>query len=246
MSVIPNGIPPGNGILSTLSSNSPLLTGLESYWILGEASGTRADSHGTNDLTPANTPGNTTGKITNALDLVSASSQYLTIASNSSITTGDVDWTFTSWVNIKNKAAAYLLFGKGDALSFSNVEFELYYSFSSDRFYFRVSDGSTYINLFANSFGSPSINTWYFVSIAHVASLSRIFISVNDGTVDSANIGAGAVPSSTGPFRIGARGNATDFANARVCEVGFWKRALTSAENTEVYNAGSGLAYPFS
>ena len=50
--------------------SNPGTTGLVSYWALDETSGTRYDSHGSNDLTDNNTVGYTTGVQGNAADFI--------------------------------------------------------------------------------------------------------------------------------------------------------------------------------
>ena len=49
------------------------------------------------------------------------------------------------------------------------------------------------------------------------------------------------------PFDIGCSDtwNSSSRANADICCVGLWKRALTAAETTALYNNGAGLVYPF-
>lgn len=228
------------------STSSTLNTSLISYWKLEETGASnRNDSISTNHLTAVNTPANTTGKIGSALDCVSASTQYLTIASNSQLQTGNIDFTIAFWVQIKDKVAARCLIQKGDALSFANIEYEIYYSSASDRFLFRVSDGTTFVSQLASTFGPPTISTWYFVVCKHVSATKTISISVNNGAFDSIAIGAGQIPTSTAAFRIGARGDATDPANALLDEVGFWKKELSAAEITELYNSGAGKTTPF-
>ena len=66
---------------------------LVSYWILGEASGERADSHDSNPLTDNNTVGQAAGKITNAADFIPGNSEYLNHADNASLSFGDDPFT---------------------------------------------------------------------------------------------------------------------------------------------------------
>jgi hypothetical protein len=45
-------------------------------------------------------------------------------------------------------------------------------------------------------------------------------------------------------FNVGARDSIYTFTGS-IDEVGFWNRALTSAERASIYNSGTGKAYPF-
>lgn len=89
-----------------------LLTNLESYWKLDEASGNATDAHGTNTLTNNNSVGSGTGKLNGCRTFARASSQRLSIADNSSIGLGDVDFTFTAWVKFDSLTGEQAWIGK--------------------------------------------------------------------------------------------------------------------------------------
>jgi hypothetical protein len=81
--------------------NSGLATGLVSYWELEESSGTRNDSHGSNNLTDVNTVGVATGIQGDAADFVRANTESLTITDASQTgldITGDMSLSF--WMNV--------------------------------------------------------------------------------------------------------------------------------------------------
>mgnify|MGYP000494069415 CR=1 FL=1 len=55
---------------------------------------------------------------------------------------------------------------------------------------------------------------------------------------------AGVFSSGTADFTIGAEhGGSSNVSNATVDEAAFWKRALSAADVTTLYNSGNGLAY---
>ena len=68
------------------------------FWKLGEASGTRVDSIGSNDLTDNNTVTQAAGKIGNCAQFTAANSEYLSIADNAALSTGDIDFSIVFWV----------------------------------------------------------------------------------------------------------------------------------------------------
>lgn len=104
--------------------------------------------------------------------------------------------------------------------------------------------GGTDTTVTANTFGAISAATWYFVVAWHDSVSNQIGISVN-GTADTAAHSAG-VFDGTGPFAIGARVNATsDYWDGLIDEFGFWRRVLSGAEITELYNAGAGRDYAY-
>ena len=94
-------VPPATGAVLSLpvvgeaSPASPLLTNLVSYWKLDEASGTRADSHGTNHLTPSNAPVGAAGKIGQGCDFESSSGQMLSHPDADPL--GNESFTYALW-----------------------------------------------------------------------------------------------------------------------------------------------------
>lgn len=212
---------------------------LISYWELNEASGNAIDAHGSNDLTDNNTVGSAAGKINNARSFVSANTEFLSRATNADLETGDIDFTFSAWVNISDKSTFRGFITKQQA----DIEYILRYDSSTDRLAFYVSsDGSGFTSVSANNFGSPSTSTWYFVTCWHDAAANTINIQVNNGTPNSASHSTG-VKVGTNGFAIGGRASGGELWDGLIDQVGFWKRKLTDGERTELYNSGNGLSY---
>src|SRR3990167_2024195 len=212
-----------------------LLDNLIAYWKLENVS----DSTGTiTDLTNNATVTFTAGKILNAGTFASASSQSLSHASEANLQTGDIAWTFNFWVKLTDKVANQAFIYKGDAAD-SVLEYIVYLDQAGDRLILNVAGtGGT-----ANNFGSPPTGTYFMVTVIHASAGGAITIQVNNGTANSAAGVTGI--SDANLFRIG-RSGAGSYANGQIDEVGFWKRALTAGEITELYNGGNGLTYPFS
>lgn len=221
---------------------STLLTGLVAFWKLEEASGTRVDEVGSNDLTDNNTVTQATGKVGNAAQFTAANSESLSIADNADVSMGaGVQFTIAGWFYLDNKSTYRHAWAKWE----SGVQFEyrLLYNVDTDKFEFWVSsDGSGFSTVTATSFGSPSTATWYFIMCRYDG--TNISISVNDGTVNNTAFTAD-VFNGTQAFRLGSK-TGGDYWDGRIDAVGLWKRALTTAEVTEFYNAGNGREHPFS
>jgi hypothetical protein len=225
-----------------------LTDSLSAYWKLDEASGTREDSHGANDLTDNNTVGSTTGKLNTAGSFIAANSEYLSIADNATLSFDPATpFTFSAWVYLQSKVVDRTI---GGSWNFAGADrsFIVYYQSSSDRFRFEISaDGSTSgVSINADSLGSPATGTWYFVVAWHDYLGGFIAIQVNNGTVDQASW-LGGTRNTASPFILGANGTGTGaFWNGRIDEVGYWVGdILTASERTQLYNGGAGLAYPF-
>lgn len=118
----------------------------------------------------------------------------------------------------------------------------------------------------ASSFGAPSLATWYHIVVQWTVSGGTLSIQVNDGTVDSASVTSnfggfsavsrahakplGSVGTHIAQARFGAlnklRTTGTERMdwNGRLSLPHLWATNLTGAEVTQMFNAGSGAAYP--
>lgn len=77
---------------------STLITDLAAYWKLDEASGTRSDSAGSSHLTDNNTVTQSSGRVGNAGQFTAANNEYLSVADNAALSSGDVDITVAGWI----------------------------------------------------------------------------------------------------------------------------------------------------
>jgi len=214
-----------------------LTDNLISYWKLNEVSGARADSVGTNNLTDNNTVAGVAGKIGNATQHVAVNLEYLSIASNATLQTGDIDFTWACWAQVATKTARQGIIVK-DA-NVAGAAYLLEYENTQDRFRCRIDVSAT---LRADILGSPTANTWYFLVFWHDSTANTINIQGNNGVANSAALVHDGLTDAA-PFEIGRF--ITFYLDGMVDEVGFWKRVLTAQEKTDLYNGGAGLSYPF-
>jgi hypothetical protein len=230
------------GLTSYRTVVSSLLTGIKAYWKLEEASGNRVDSTGRgNDATPTNTPGNTTGKVGNALNLVRTSSQYVSKLASADVNFGtSTDWSVVFWVKFASKpAGSTFLWSRSDAGEVST--WGCYYSSAADRLRANGT-GPAEVSAQADNFGAISTGTWMFVVIGFTSSSQTLSIQVNNGVANSATPPS-AITVTTGDLFIG--GYLGGEFDGDIDEFGIWHRLLTAAEITELYNSGTGITYPF-
>jgi len=232
----------------TKDAGTPTLqASLISYWKLTETSGTRFDLVGGNHLTDNATVTQARGRGVYAFPLqaqfTSANSEYLSIPDNAALSTGDIDFSFAAWVYLDTKSATRVFVCKGDANSTTNIEYALDYSASGDRFRLIVGNGAgAFVVLNADTLGSPSTGTWYFIVAWHDSVADTVNISVNNGAVDSASYSSGSF-NSTFEFTLGTYSVFhTNFQDGRIAGVGFWKKVLSATERTNLYNSGNGSA----
>jgi hypothetical protein len=171
---------------------------------MDEASGTRADSVASNDLTDSNTVGSASGMFANAGDFERDNSESLTLADNDDVSLGDVSFMFRAWVRLESKTGAQTILAKWGASNGVDREYWLRYFATPDRFEFVVDDGSgSFPTVSADNLGSPSTGTWYLIHAWHDASANQIGIAVNAGTANTTSWSAGVLAGS-GMFRLGA------------------------------------------
>jgi hypothetical protein len=170
-----------------------------------------------------------------------AGKQSLEIASNAYLASGDIDFTFACWLKLASSPNGIALIFCKDDLS-ANSEYGCFLATSTNIVYFYViGPGNTYVQLPAGS--AITLGTWAHFVMWHDSVNNVICITMNDGAVASLAHTIG-VQKNTVPFWIGARLSDAQALNGQVDELGFWKRVLTPAERTALYNGGAGKPYP--
>lgn len=193
-----------------------------------------------NNLTDNNTVTQAAGaKVGNAGQFTAANSEYLSVSDNAALSMGgNTSFTLGAWVYFDAKAAQRAILGKYQTTT--NQEYLLWYNTTLDRFRFNVySDGTdgTLTAVNADTLGVPATATWYFVLAWYDG--TNINISINNGAADTAAFSAG-VYDGAAPLEMGANSSLSFNWDGRIDEVGIWKRVLTSAERTSLYNSGNG------
>jgi len=209
-------------------SFSALTDNLEAYYQLDEASGGVIDATGNlADGTNTGATPNVTGKINTAYEFGGSSDNIATGISGNGLTTG----TFSAWAKSTDVTAYQVIFGKENATT--NNSFDL--SINSSKANLK------YGNQFLSGTTTLSNNTFYHV--VGVSDGTSIYIYLNGSLENSALITGTA--SSTDNYFIGNRlRSGGDFLGV-IDEVGYWDKNIQPTEITELYNSGSGLAYPF-
>lgn len=230
-------------LLANVSLWAAIGDNLVSCWAMEEASGTRADSYtsSANDLTDNNTVAmNASGKVGNTAELELSNSEYLSRASNSSLVMGDIDFTIALWVNMESNATTQKIVAKDSGLSFAN-EYAIDLPIGG-QFRFGIDSSSAFY--FATPTGTASLATWYYIVGWHDATANTVNISVNDGTVFSTSTTGQAPVTGTTTFMVGRRDEAGSpfYTDGFVDEAAIWKRKLSGAEITDLYNSGTGRA----
>lgn len=180
------------------------------------------------------------GKVGNGSVYVAASTQYLSLADNASLSMGaGVNFTLMGWANFAALSAKYAVLSKStaanvDTVSGANSEYVLY-RYSDNKLYFLVGDGAA-----ISQPASAALNAtqWYFVACRRDGVNVGLRIDggawTNVATTRFAQDGAG-------PFCIG--GISATGGNTMGGQLDNWlvcKRACTDAEVDWYYNGGNG------
>jgi hypothetical protein len=228
--------------------------GVVSYWPLTEQNGTRLDMVGTNHLQDNNGVTQATGgPLGNAGSFASASSQYLSCSSNSSLQTGNVDFWIACWFSWDG-TNNYPAIASKVATNPAKEEWLLSVDHTTNKVGFTVSPDGTQpseIGVTASTFGILSINTWYFVIAYHDMVNNLLKIAVNGGVFDSTAMTGGF--SGDESFRIGARksNTVTGYFGSKIQGVVFGKSPpggisnVISEINTRLYNGSAGRQFPW-
>ena len=218
----------------------PLLTHMVSWWTFDEESGNRIDVHGSNDLIPFNTPGFAIGKISNAADFISASSERMATSGS------PVDLRLTG-----DKTIAYWNFFEGVTgerhFGIDSVTREWFIApvIPTDGYaFFAWNSGDVLKNV--NSGVVPTSGNWYMVVAMYDDVANELQISVNNSTIIKATTGATSMRTSgSDKLDVGSySGGTSSFIDGRLDEGVVFNAILTAAEITRLYNSGAGMAYP--
>jgi len=226
-----------------------------SHWTKDEESGIRYDSTtNSNDLADNNTVGTTTGLRNLAGDFESTNSEYLSLADASQY---GLDFTTafscSLWTRPESLSSDHFLISKGDVNSGSRDVAYWFFLTSTGQLEFRASDDGTLtsghnINR-QTSTGVFTHSTNYHIVLTFDVATEDVKLYKNGSSV-SWNVSGGSMGStlrnSTDRFNIGGRENAGSIQSTYdgwIDEVTCFDYVLTSTEVSELYNAGTPLAY---
>lgn len=217
-------------------------TNLVAYYSCEDTNGTDATGRG-NTLTLTNSPANATGRQGNGLDLVAASSQYLTRASTSDLAVGDIDFTVAIWVKPPASSQGYPWGLMGKWPGAGNYEYILYINSSAQAQFFVSANGTASVNAGAVPGTAVTANAWNLIVGYHDSVNNVIGCKVNNGTTATTSTSAG-VRTGTAAFQIGRNDDGdTNYVKGVIDEAAMWKQVLSSGDLTSLWNSGNGLAY---
>ncbi len=213
-------------------------TAAEMAWSMDEASGTRASSIGSHDLSDNNTVGSATGQFNNAALFVAASSEYLDRASGSDVTVGDEDASWSLWFktpsSFPGSNQVLLTRQAGNGVNNYNLVFQS--AFTRLLFSYGIAQVVSSVTL--------STNTWYFISFGHDSVNNLVFLRISGHTTDTtSDSGFDAFLPITAPLRVGTD-QFSQFLDGAIDDLVFMRGyVFTDADHDDAYASGTGVAF---
>jgi hypothetical protein len=225
-----------SNVASTTTGTIDLTSNLIHYWKLDDSSGDATDSVGSLTLTNNGSIAfaTSTSKINNGVSL-DGSSQYFSGGLASSATT---NVTIALWVYIPSSSThgAFLHNGSnvpggnGYTLGVGNGDFD-----TAGNNLILLLDSAAWID------SGATIGTgWHHVAVTRDATTWKFYI---DGSAAGTTSTASPL-TPTSDFQLG-RDTSNRYFGGDLDEVGFWTRALSASEISQLYNSGAGVQYPF-
>jgi hypothetical protein len=213
-----------------------LITDLTAYWKLDEASGDRADSYGTYDLTD-NSVAAATGILNNGITFT-ANNQQLTNAT--ALLSGLSACSLSFWYRHDTADDTICAITSGD---------------TANAFCYCTADGtndsklSVYFGVQAwtrFAYNALTASAWNHVVVTYDGSAAtpvHIYVNGVDKTLGATGTVGTSLPTHTGTFHVGYY--YAQWSRGNLDEIGLWGRALTATEVATLYGGGSPLSFPW-
>lgn len=206
-----------------------LFDNIISYWKLNESSGNAIDSLGTNTLTNSGVT-YTSAKINNGAVFDGAITTYLEKTNVASVTA----FSFSFWINVATWNAVNAIIDKLPAGEG-----------------YRIWGGTTWSGILLTINGTnwsytwtPTTGVWYHFVWTYDSGTAKLYLNGNTTPVDT-KTGLTLTDNSTRTLALGNRAAHDQKLTSSLDEVGYWSRALTTSDVTELYNSGNGTSFSF-
>ncbi len=240
-----------------------ILDNIVSHFELEEASGTRADSHGSNDLTDNNTVTQATGKQGNAADFEASNNEFLSItdAAQSGLDLSGA-MSFSFWIKFETLPTSGNVIGivtKDDLYvntTGRSYAIDLYNNGGTQTLRFFISSVANPISTQYREYAwthALSTGVWYHMVFTYDPSLSgatrgKLYINNSDkGAPTVSGTWTGTTTyNSTSKFVVGKYDVSAawiQYLDGVVDELTVTSDVITSGEVSSLYNSGNGVPY---
>ena len=223
------------------TASFPLSGNIVSRWKLDEASGSRADSVGSNTLTDNNTVTSAAGQFSvDAADFELGNTEYLSKTDTASLSiTGDL--TFAAWVQLESYPGYRVLMSKFDPdTPIRSYAFRI--DGDSNRMEFLTSSDGTATDGYSLMSYSFSAGTWYHMAIVYDASEGEAAYYINGAQVGATQTGyPTSIFDGAQDFQLGKE--STRYWDGLMQDAILWNAELTSANVTSLYDSYFATPY---
>lgn len=241
-------LPPWSGYRrQTISTN--LLTGLAGWWPCGDNDDSRCtESYARRDVTGGGAAQGPGKGPTMATTFSNAGGTTLRYTSNAAVQLGTgIGCTLCCWVRFASFPVAgssgAALVTKDDVAT--NREFSMnYVALGGGTARMSIGNGATLAQV--TSIWNPTALQWYFFLGTYNPTGPLLSISVDNVVLGTA-VPAITPVGNAAPVQLGGDGRAgiTFVFDGQMQRAGYWRRVLTTEEQTYLWNAGVGRDYPF-
>lgn len=218
-----------------------LLSGLNAYWQFDEASGVRADSAQSFDISEVfgTVPSGSGILLSAAVGSGSLENSFLLQRDSSALTNADRDFTVAQWLYLPSDRDGSAITSYAD--NNSNIFWSIgYATFGTPGYNFLIG-GVDGVRAISETFGAPVLGEWALVVGSYNATTKEISISVNGGPRDTASFTGSSLLHGT---MTGSKLTMLNLLEGdRIDETGIWNRVLTDDEIIRLYNNGNALPF---
>lgn len=222
---------------------------LDAYWTFDENTGIiAADSIlGTHELSGINTPTWGTGKINSGTDVELSSSEYWERAPGDLFPAFNQPYTFNLWIKPEAVGTTQFLLSKaGDpAVNYARYHISIYHGGTSadhEKIFYDIHETDN-TGRTAKSVTLAQNGVWMMITAKYDGGTNMTLWI--DGVLEATDEVGSFKDTGEQNFRVGAQSDdpVGGYFDGVIDEVGYWTRALTPAEITQLYNSGNGIQY---
>lgn len=224
--------------LASVGSAGSTLNDFTEFWKLANVDGVNGQN-----MTNNNTVTFSAGKIGDAANFVAASTQSLTHADNATLSVGaGVSYTWAGWIKLTAFSGTQYILSKADG----NPTDEYKMRADANGVVASHKNGDDAFVQFSLNSPAPTAGNWFFVTMVYDVAAATMTLTINNDTANqSVKTSYTTIADSDAQLTFGGYGAGAPTLTGSLDALGFWKRALTAGEQTELYNAGTGKEPPF-
>lgn len=224
-----------------IKNDATLGDSLVSHFEFEEASGTRVDSHGSNDLIDTNTVTQETGIQGNCADFEVSNSEYLVDTSPSGLPV-DGDMAISVWVKMESQADTMIpVDGRSGSGGIDRPWALVITSAGAIQFSQRNSTNTGWASCTTSANWITSTGTWYHILVSRDTTAEEVKF-YTQGTLRQTISYTGGVRNVTSPqLHVGCQQGTSKYWDGEIDELSIWSKTVTAA--SDLYNSGSGIPY---